>query len=192
MDVVFERTGVRSYAVEIRRPGAPTLRMDPAPGFDPWFPHDLLHLVVEEQLGLTDGIYGRLANGGTASTFSVSPVDRPKNKRAAARQLKRRDTALAHEEANDFARSERATYIAWQDWLAHSRDSAHRAKADSMAATAGAILSRVGAEERSALQNAFPRLRQRITEATSLWSGTAIGDLIVVAWAPRSRGDRTR
>ncbi len=116
MEVVFERTGQRSYAIEIRRVGAPVLRMDPAPGFDQWFPHDLQHLVVEEQLGLTDGIYGRLANGGTASTFNLATADGPQDKRAAARQrrkLKRRDAALASNDANDFARSERATYIAW-------------------------------------------------------------------------------
>ncbi|MEL6981081.1 MAG: hypothetical protein AAFO29_01525, partial [Actinomycetota bacterium] len=66
MDVIFERTGQRRYAVEVRTERAP-LRMDPAPGFHELFPHDLQHLIVEEQLGLTDGIYGRLAKGGTAS-----------------------------------------------------------------------------------------------------------------------------
>ena len=194
VDVIFERTGERRYAVEIRRLAAPTLRMEPAPGFDLWFPHDLQHLVVEEQLGLTQGIYGRLANGGTASTFEIAPVERPKNKRSAARErrkLKRRNTALAFEEANDFGRSERATYVAWQDWLAHSADSAHQAKAHAMREAAGAILARVGAEERLALRNALPRLRQRITEVTNLWSVADIGDSIEISWAPHNRNDRT-
>jgi hypothetical protein len=69
VDVVFERTGERRYAVEVRRSGKPVLRMDPAPGFDAFFPHDMQHLIVEEQLGITDGIFGRLAKGGTAATF---------------------------------------------------------------------------------------------------------------------------
>jgi hypothetical protein len=57
VEVVFEKTGVRRYAVSVHRPGLPVLRMDPAPGFDRYFPHDMQHLIVEEQLGLRDGIF---------------------------------------------------------------------------------------------------------------------------------------
>ena len=66
VEVVFEKTGARRYAVAVHRSGLPALRMDPAPGFDRHFPHDMQHLIVEEQLGIVDRIFGRLANGGTA------------------------------------------------------------------------------------------------------------------------------
>lgn len=188
MDVVFERTGTRSYAVEVRDTAAPTRRMNQAPGFDHWFPHDLQHLIVEEQLGLTNGIYGRLAKGGTASTFTTAPAEVPPNKRAASRQrrrLKRRDVALAADDANDFARSERATYVAWYDWLVHSPDHALRTKANEMAPTAESILSRMEDGERSALVAAMPRLRERIDEVAGEWSTTPIGESITITWSPR-------
>jgi len=85
VEVVFEKTGVRRYAVSVHRPGLPVLRMDPAPGFDRYFPHDMQHLIVEEQLGLRDGIFGRLANGGTASTFRPDDPDGIADDRARSR-----------------------------------------------------------------------------------------------------------
>ena len=72
MTLVFRRTGQRRYAVEVQRPGLPDLEMNPAPGYDPLMPHDMMHLVVEAQLGLTRGIFGQLAAGGTAGTFHLA------------------------------------------------------------------------------------------------------------------------
>jgi hypothetical protein len=63
MIVVFRRTGQRRYAVE-KRELFPDLEKDPAPGYDPFMLYDLIHLVVEVQLGLRRGIFGRLATGG--------------------------------------------------------------------------------------------------------------------------------
>jgi hypothetical protein len=45
MEVVFERTGQRSYAVEVRRSDAPVLRMESAPGFDRWCDSDEQHAI---------------------------------------------------------------------------------------------------------------------------------------------------
>ena len=190
MEVVFERTGSRRYAVAVRRPAAPVLRMDPAPGFDPLFPHDLQHLVVEEQLGLADGIYGRLARGGNASSFSITRAAGHRSKRAAARErrrLARREAALAASGGNDFARSERATFVAWHDWLAHSSDPKLWARASDMASGAASILGRMEADERSALLAALPRLRERIAEVTSEWSATALGGSMAITWSPLAR-----
>jgi hypothetical protein len=58
MIVVFRRTGERRYAVLAQRPGFPDLEMNPAPGFDRLIPHDMMHLVVEAQLGLSRAIFG--------------------------------------------------------------------------------------------------------------------------------------
>ncbi len=193
MEVVFERTARRRYAIEIRRPDAPVMRMDPAPGFDDWFPHDLQHLIVEEQLGLTHGIYGRLANGGTASTFHPVRAGGSQNKRAAARQrrkLKKRDTTLASKEANDFAQSERATFVAWHDWMTHTEVDDLRAKAGTMAAGADAILGQMSSRERAAIVEALPRLRERIAAVTAQWSATEIGASMSITWSPVRRPDR--
>ena len=110
VEVVFEKTGVRRYAVSVHRPGLPVLRMDPAPGFDRYFPHDMQHLIVEEQLGLRDGIFGRLANGGTASTFRPDDPDGIADDRARSRyrrRLRRRNDRLSAGGSPDFGRSER-------------------------------------------------------------------------------------
>ena len=120
VEVVFKRTGERRYLIEVRRAAGDVLVMDPAPGFDDYFPHDLQHLVVEEQLGLSNGIFGRLAKGGTASTLSPAGRDAGRTKREVARRrrkLQQRNRQLGDAEPPDFGRSERATFVAWQDWL---------------------------------------------------------------------------
>lgn len=188
MQVIFERTSPRHYAVEIRRSGAPALRMDQAPGFDPWFPHDLQHLIVEEQLGLVNGIFGRLAKGGTASTFQRPRTDGRRDKRAEARQrrkLDRRNAVLAATEPNDFARSERATFIAWQDWLVNSGDRTLQAKGRELAPAAQSALLRMSDDERSTLVAALPRMRERVAEVTSQWAATDIGESLTITWSPR-------
>src|SRR3546814_20442724 len=45
--------------------------MDPAPGFDPDLPHDMVHFVVEAALGLKMGVFGQIAAGGDAGSFHV-------------------------------------------------------------------------------------------------------------------------
>lgn len=72
MAVDFQRTGARRYAVIVRRDDAPPAAMNPAPGYDEFMPHDLLHFVVERELGLTQGIFGQVAAGGSARTFHAS------------------------------------------------------------------------------------------------------------------------
>ncbi|HYE74205.1 MAG TPA: hypothetical protein VEF04_12785, partial [Blastocatellia bacterium] len=88
MEVQFRRTGERRYAVTIFRPGNSALEMNPAPGYDSFMPHDLLHFIVESELGLRRGIYGQIAEGGHAGTFH-SVGSNHENRREAARQRKR-------------------------------------------------------------------------------------------------------
>ena len=51
MKVHFIRSGERRYGMRIERTGAPVLVMDPAPGFDPDLPHDMVHFVVDHRSG---------------------------------------------------------------------------------------------------------------------------------------------
>ena len=66
MKVHFIRSGERRYSMRIEREGLPVLVMDPAPGFDPDLPHDMVHFVVEAALGLRTGVFGQIAAGGAS------------------------------------------------------------------------------------------------------------------------------
>ena len=197
VEVVFEKTGVRRYAVSVHRPGLPVLRMDPAPGFDRYFPHDMQHLIVEEQLGLRDGIFGRLANGGTASTFRPDDPDGVADDRARSRyrrRLRRRNDRLSAGGSPDFGRSERATFIVWQDWLGHCHDKELRAAGEEMAATALAILDGMDSAERTRLSCALPRIRERVDAVAREWVSLSPGESMCIPWTPMnvavSRGPR--
>src|SRR5215203_1276985 len=122
MIVAFRRTGQRKYAVEAQRSGFPDVEMNPAPGFDPLMPHDLMHLVVEAQLGLRQGIFGQLAAGGDAGTFHLFvKSDESSRKITRARKgVSVRGRKLMKAGLDDALKSERATYICWHEWLARS------------------------------------------------------------------------
>jgi len=197
VEVVFEKIGVRRYAVSVHRPGLPVLRMDPAPGFDRYFPHDMQHLIVEEQLGLRDGIFGRLANGGTASTFRPDDPDGIADDRARSRyrrRLRRRNDRLSAGGSPDFGRSERATFIVWQDWLGHCHDKELRAAGEEMASTALAILDGMDSAERTRLSCALPRIRDRVDAVAREWVSLSLGESMCIPWTPMnvavSRGPR--
>jgi hypothetical protein len=69
MNVTFKRTGERRYGVFIEREKGHALVMHPAPGYDEFLPHDLLHFVAEAEWGIDGGVFGQLAAGGDAGTF---------------------------------------------------------------------------------------------------------------------------
>ena len=125
MIVVFRRTGQRRYAVEAKREQFPDLEMNPAPGYDPFMPHDLMHLVVEAQLGLRHGIFGQLAAGGDAGTFHA-PFTTNKTSRELSRirrRVKARGKKLLSEGRDESVQSERAAFICWNEWMARSKSS---------------------------------------------------------------------
>ena len=122
MRLIFQRIGERRYAIRVQRPDLPDHLMWPAPGYDSLVPHDLLHLVVEAQLGITDGIFGQLAAGGDAGTFhrvSDNAIPPREDARARRRSIKR-GKKLRRKGREDSLQSERATYICWYEWLGRS------------------------------------------------------------------------
>src|ERR1041384_249841 len=122
MVLVFRRTGERRYAVEALRPGLPVVEVDPAPGYDRLIPHDMMHLVVEAQLGLTRGIFGQLAAGGNAGSFRllVDPDQSSREVTRARKRVTKRGKRLLKNGRDDCSQSERATWICWQEWRARS------------------------------------------------------------------------
>jgi hypothetical protein len=187
MEVVFVRTGQRRYAVEVHHVDGSVLRMDPASGFDEWFPHDLQHLVVEEQLGLRDGIYGQVARGGSASTFH--PVAEPGGSTRTAARTRRKVAAKGRQLAGspDIGRSERATVPVWQHWLAGCAEPDLQQRGREMATMASAIIAGMNRPEREALVRALPRTRERADELARRWAALPLGGALHVEWSPCSR-----
>lgn len=199
LSVTFRRTGPRAYAVEVRRQGHATLVMDPAPGFDPLVPHDLLHLVVEDELALRGGIFGQLAQGGTAGTFFAcssatsddpgatparanSKVHRRTQARARRRTL-RRGRALLEQGRDDAAWSERATFLCMYEWLVRSGDPQRRARAAAMREAAHHIRQLQADHERNALDtNALARVSVRLDALSVQWGSLGVGECLVVEW----------
>ena len=110
MEITFRRTGERRYAVVARPDRSPPVTMDPAPGFDPQLPHDLVHYAVEREHGIELGVFGQLAAGGNLRTFRR--LDGTPDRR-----LRRRGERLAREHLDELARSEHLAAEALRAWL---------------------------------------------------------------------------
>lgn len=185
MVVMFRRIGQRRYAVEARRSGFPDLEMNPAPGYDQLIPHDLMHMVVEAQLGLGRAVFGQLALGGDAGTFH--PVFRNNEKtREIARvrtHVKDRGKKLLREGRDDCAQSERATYICWQYWLAHAQSTDRKATSESMAQQAKEVRDVANVKELGALNpSKLAEICKHLEELSSHWSKLEVGQSIAVRW----------
>jgi hypothetical protein len=189
MSVTFVRTGERRYAVRAAIDGGQTVQMDQAPGFDPLMPHDLQHFIVEKCLGIEGGIFGRLAAGGTAKTFHAT-VDSGSAREASRIRRKQaaRDNKILPSQTDDYARSERATYVCWQDWLAHSPNPELRARASAMDQTANGMMARMTPAERASFTPAkFGRIRQEFQRLSERWSSLAIGESFTESWQSETR-----
>jgi hypothetical protein len=109
MNVTFTRTAERRYRVSVEGPGVVSSWMEPAPGYDSLLPHDMAHFVVENELGITGGIFGQIAAGGHARTFH--PTDE-----RIRRKIARRGKRLSTTNRDDAMLSEKFVYIACQAW----------------------------------------------------------------------------
>jgi len=184
MTVSFIRTGARRYAVRATLGDGCVLQMDPAPGFDPRMPHDLQHFIVEKHLGIEGAVFGRLAAGGTAGTFhtvadggSTRDAARLRRKRAA------KDERLMPEQSEDYARSERATYVCWQDWLQQADDPALRARGAEMMPAARSMQERMTAAERALYTPARrAAIRREFERLSRSWAGLAVGESLSEQW----------
>lgn len=182
MEVEFRRTGERRYAVIIHRNGQPPMEMNPAPGYDPLMPHDLLHFIVESELGLRQGIFGQIAEGGTAGTFHSATSTAESNRKAARsrRRENRRGGKLLQQGREDSAQSERATVICLYEWQARSSDPDRRKQSAEMASMVKSIRSQQSAAEFS--ENTIKRICARMDELSAQWSALDVGQSLTVRW----------
>jgi len=166
MILVFRRTGQRRYAVEAVRPGLPVVEMNPAPGYDHLIPHDMMHLVVEAQLGLTRGIFGQLAAGGNAGTFRLL-LKRDEGSRKVTRARKRvikSGRQLLKDGRDDCIQSERAAHICRHEWLARS--------------SSGEVENNATGFDPTKLDE----ICNHLDELSSCWSGLNVGESVAVSW----------
>ena len=166
MILVFSRTGERRYTVEAQRPGLPHLLMSPAPGYDPLMPHDMMHMVVEAQLGLRHGIFGQLAAGGNAGTFHL-PMKNGDNSREIARTRRRvaaRGKKLLREGRDECAQSERAAFICWNEWRARSSSRNQRKLSGELS------------------ESKLDEICEHLDELSSHWFRLTVGEGMAVSW----------
>ncbi len=188
MKVEFHKTGERRYALIIRRDGLPDLKMDPAPGFDALMPHDLLHFLVEQELGLRRGIFGQLVDGATAGTFRLAPSEASNNRADSRlrRKTARQGGKTAKNNTDEYLRSERATFFCLYDWFAHSADEKLRARAAEMKITFDSIGAQMTEAERQKLdKEKLARIRTRMDELSQKWSALKVGQFMSLDWSPR-------
>jgi hypothetical protein len=171
MNVRFRRTGVRRYAVVVTVAGEPPRAMDPAPGYDDDIPHDLVHYVVEAELGLTNGVYGRAARGaGTFITIAERDVG-PRERARKQRKQQRRERALGVQDARhtaDMAHSERLAALCDVAWRRK-----HRQHPDPM--RSAPVLRTEDAAD-------VERVVFRLDAIAPLWRALPVGDELVFEW----------
>jgi hypothetical protein len=163
--VSFVKSGAHQYLVIVERDVASNLQMHPAPGYDEWLPHDMVHFLVEREAGLEDGIFGQLAAGGDAHTFV--PTEQQRTRRWARRSERRNRTT-----GRDIGRSEELAFAALVTWK--SRAAGHRPTKRFAEATMAEV------------EGLLPAL----DEAAHDWHGLALGESLTLDWPWPERARR--
>jgi hypothetical protein len=112
MIVRFKRTGARRYAVLVAVEGQPLRALDPAPGYDDDIPHDLVHYLVEAELRLEQGVYGRAARGAGSFISTAEQDASPRERARKQRRQQRRERALGARDAGQSAQMEQSERLA--------------------------------------------------------------------------------
>jgi hypothetical protein len=171
MHVSFKRTGERRYAVIVTVPGGPTRAADPAPGYDDDIPHDLVHYVVEAELRLTHGVYGRAARG--AGTF-IATAERDMNPRQRVRDQReqlRRERALCSRGGAPALEMETSERIAALSDIAWRRKAGQRPDA-----------LRAAPAQQSEDAAYVERVVTRLDALAPLWRALPVGGELVFDW----------
>jgi hypothetical protein len=83
----------------------------------------------------------------------------------------------------DCARSERATYVCWYDWLNHCREPALRVQALTMKETAERMLLAMSREERALYTpEKLIAIRSQLSELSERWAALNIGEGFTEPW----------
>jgi hypothetical protein len=173
MNVIFRRTGERRYSVTVEVRDRPTQTMDPAPGFDPHIPHDLVHYVVEAELGLTSGVFGRAAKGAGTFIPAGSSDQSPRERARARRKQLHREASLADTDAKgqrDMLNSERLAAVSdlvWRRRQGQTPDASRPAPDCSLSSEDAGRVERIVA---------------RLAALAPLWNRLPIGGELAFVW----------
>jgi hypothetical protein len=188
MEIEFRRTGERRYAVIAHRADQTMLEMNPAPGYGPLMPHDLLHYVVERELGLQSGIFGQLAKGGSAGTFRLVVGSNEGSRETARRRrhLEKRGARLLRDGRRDASESERAVYICWQEWETRRAARQQRIGPSERSKPRETRADRATATGDGLPEECLNRVCARLDDLSGKWARLGIGESIIVEWPVRT------
>lgn len=96
----------------MHRDVGPELETRNGVGGHEYLPHDLVHFVVEAETGITRGVFGELAAGGTGIFWPADPAQR----RKAMRQRKKSGPYPSADVEADHDRSEQLLRVALAEW----------------------------------------------------------------------------
>jgi len=164
MKVTFTRTAERRYRVSVDGPGVVSSWIEPAPGYDKRLPHDMVHFVVENELGIRGGIFGQLAAGGHARTFFRTAEPRQ-------RKVIKRGNRIAASNRDDTELSERIAWLAFATW-----------KHD---------LSGVSPVEGVSAED-IKRVCREFDAVSARWSKLAVGESMTLVWRGHATPARKR
>lgn len=170
MLVSFLRTGERRYGVTLQRHGHAPQSFDPAPGFDPFIPHDLIHYLVEAELRLDAGVFGRAADGG--GTFILREATTPRALARQRRKQQRKERSLQHDDAQraqQMATSERLAAVCDLLWRRrHGQTPDHGRRPSEIAA---------GDDQAAVL-----RVVDHLDRLAPRWNTLPVGGALVFTW----------
>ncbi|WP_447953275.1 hypothetical protein [Sphingopyxis chilensis] len=183
MKVHFIRSGERRYSMRIEREGLPVLVMDPAPGFDPDLPHDMVHFVVEAALGLRTGVFGQIAAGGDAGSFRVEAADgemSAKERQRAARKQVAKGAKLIRSQGREGELSELAAFLFDIGWRSQSRpgSAAQRAALGEAERTRASL----SADERARVDAGRRQVFADFDRLAAEWRALRVGEALVLEW----------
>ena len=185
MIVRFLKTDERRYAVTVVTDQGEEMSMPTGPGSDPLMPHDLQHLIVEQEFGWKHAIFGQLALGGDAGTFHKQKTGLSKRQLSRQRRAeKKKSSSLASLGAEESARSERATYICLHRWMKASSHKRLNERAAEIEDSIESALKFMDKDERALYTPA--RLESVVAKMNLLseqWANTPVGSHMDVRWA---------
>lgn len=168
----FKRIGERRYAVELEVPGVGLQTMSPAPGYDDDIPHDLVHYIVEAELQLRAGVFGRAAKGGGTFMREPTPSLTARELARQRRRSKKRESAFRARDdagARELETSERLAGLCDVAWRRR-----HGQRADPLRKAPEP------ASDHEAAQ--VERVVKRLDALAPLWRALPIGGALVFQW----------